>query len=388
MKDCKIIIAGAGIGGLTAALGLRRRGFSVSIFEQADELKEIGAGVTISPNASRIFEELGLLDTLLKSAVRPVRHVNRNYATGEIIDQMPARETIRAKFGGEYFQIHRADLHTALAEAVQALDGEPIHLGCRFTELEETPSGIIARFANGREARGDVLIGCDGVKSIVRKQLFKTPDPRFLGYVAWRGTVDTKTLPPNLLAPESTGYLGPDGHVLSYLVRRGELLNYVVFAKRDAWTDEGWSVPADIEDLKREFTGWHPNVLSLFAHTPPDECFKWGLFGRAPLETWVKGRAALLGDAAHPILPFLGQGAGMAIEDGMILARSFEAASDWPEALRRYEAARKPRVDEVVYWAYAEGLKKFEDLDDETRTFLKDRRPSDSYAYNATSVAI
>ena len=360
MKDPHILIIGAGIGGLTAALALLKSGFRVSVYEQADELKEIGAGVTITPNGCHV------LDHLLDEAVMhhvfnvPPSGAVKHYRTGEIIVDTQRGDLPRQRYGADYCQAHRADLHSALVDAVRAIDPDAIHLDSCFTNLEESADEITAIFANGETASGTVLIGSDGIRSNVRTTLWGEEEPKFTGYVAWRGLVPLSNLDdPEMIFPDSAAFAGRAHTFSRYLVRQRTLINFVAFVEREQWATESWSIRADVAEVQEEFRDFCPEVQAILEATPNDQCFKWGLFDRQPLDQWQRGRATLLGDAGHPMTPFLAQGACMAIEDGMILARAFSASEDWNEALERYEVARRERGTFVMLESHVNARRMF-----------------------------
>lgn len=343
LKQFHVIVVGAGLGGLTAALALLRAGFRVSVHEQAAVLGEAGAGVTITPNGVHVLSHLLGPDVLATVARTPASGAIKHYRTGAILVETNRGNRMQEQYGAPYCQAHRADLHGALLTAVRALDPGCIHTGRGFAGLAETPGGIIATFTDGTTVAGDVLVGCDGIRSAVRRALWGAEQVSFTGYIAWRGLVPVARLAPGLIEPESASFAGPARSFARYKVRGGTLVNFAAFSKRDEWAEESWSVRSPSGELQAEFADFAPEVQAIIAATPPDGCFKWGLFDREPLDRWTKGRATLLGDAAHPMTPFLAQGAVMAIEDGMVLARALAAAAGWQEGLERYEAARRER---------------------------------------------
>lgn len=343
MKNSHLLIIGAGIGGLTAALALQRAGFRVSVHEQSRHLGEVGAGVTITPNACHVLNYLLGEDCVRSICSVPVSGAIKHYQTGKTLVDTQRGDLPKRTYGADYCQVHRADLHAALATAVLGNDPECLQLDRRLVSLEDGGDAIAAVFADDSKAQGDVLIGCDGIHSAVRSSLWGADEPQFTGYVAWRGLVPTAGLDPDFLQPDSAAFAGPGRTFTRYKVRHGDLFNFVAFSRREQWEAESWSERAEISEVLNEFADFAPEVQAILNAVPPDQCFKWGLFDRPPLSHWTRGRATLLGDAGHPMTPFLAQGAAMAIEDGMVLARAFAAAGNWQEALERYEAARYER---------------------------------------------
>lgn len=343
MRAPEVIVVGAGIGGLAAALGLLRAGQRVRVFESVTELGEVGAGLSVTPNAGKALASLGLADVLVRIGSTPPAGSLSDYATGEVLVPLP-QDRSRERYGMPLYHVHRADLHAALLAAVRALDPGCLRLGAALESLESRADGVTARFADGRVERADWLVGADGIRSTTRRLLFGDGAPRFTGYVAWRALIPGERVRPELLDPPLCMTVGPRRLLMRYPLRRGALVNIVALARRDAWTEEGWSVRAELAELLAEFADFEPRTRELLALVPPDRLFKWGLFDRDPLPTWTHGRATLLGDAAHPMPPFTGQGAVMALEDAAVLGRVAALAADPDEALRRYERARHARV--------------------------------------------
>jgi salicylate hydroxylase len=354
-----VLVIGAGLGGLTAALALRRVGRPVEIFEQADELGDVGAGITMYPNATRVLEHLGLGSAMEARAVIPETGGARHWQTGELLRHGPTGQAVRERYGAPQYFMHRADLHEILVEAVQQAGGA-IHLGHTFERFELRDDGVVAHFANGAAVAGAALVGADGIRSAVRACLFGPDAPRFTGKVAWRGLVPMDRIGEEHRFPTSCLWMGPDHAFLRYPVRGGAVMNYVAHAAQGAWAEESWKLQTSVDEVLAEFAGWDPAVLDVIRATPPELCFKWALFDRDPLPEWGRGRVTLLGDAAHPALPFLGQGAGMAIEDGMVLARCLASDDDVEGALRRYERARLARCHHVQLESRANGDRFFE----------------------------
>lgn len=347
MKDTRVAIVGAGIGGLTAALALQKAGLRVDLYEQASELREVGAGLTITPNASHVLNYLGLGPAMANVSATPQRGAIKHYATGEVLVETPYEDML-ARYGAPRYQVHRADLLDVLAGAVLACDQDSIHLGHCFESATQDDESVTLNFENAEPVKASILVGADGVKSVVRSDLFGSGSPVFTGYIAWRGLVPTERLRKDMIEPQSAVSVGPGHTFTRYLIRDGSLLNYVAFAERNTWTDEGWSVHSTVAELVEEFSDFDEDVRAMLAATPPELCFKWGLFNRRPLTNWRDGRATLLGDAAHPMTPFLGQGAVMAIEDAMLLARCLQDNDDITEALEAYQHARIQRTTFVM----------------------------------------
>ena len=343
----RVIIVGAGIGGLTAALSLLRRGIEAEVYEAAPALGEIGAGFQIGANGARVLFELGLEAAIRRSWALIEGKVVRLWSTGQAWKLFDLGPVSVERYGFPYFMMHRADLHGVLAEAVRALAPEAIRLGRRAVGARVEGRSATVIFADGGEATADALVGADGVHSAIRAALFGESKVEFTGFMAWRGLVPSNRLPEHLVRPIGTNWIGPGHHVVHYPVRRGELLNFVAAVETDDWIEESWTLPGSREECAADFEGWNEDIHTIIRAV--DQPFKWALVGREPLERWSQGRATLLGDACHPTLPFLAQGAGMAIEDGFILARCLEAHADDPtEALRRYEATRMARTARVM----------------------------------------
>ena len=348
MKHLNIGIVGAGIGGLSAALALQRAGFRVQVFEQAPQLGEVGAGLSLSPSAAHALNHLGLHEVLEAKAYKPEDQCVRHYQDARPLVWINRGRELIERYGERYYLIHRADLHDGLAAAVRRNDPEAIRLGVRGAHVSQDSSGARVDFADGSSATVDLLIGADGSRSAVRHTLFGALEPQYTGYIAWRGLVPMALVPPEILEPPSGVFVGPGHLVNRYPVRGGQLLNFVAFAERKDWTEEGWSIRSPVGELLAEFEGWTPWVRRFMELVSPDQLFKWGLFDREPLSSWSRGRITLLGDAAHPILPFLGHGAVLAIEDGVVLARALAASASVEEGLQRYEGARLERAAFVV----------------------------------------
>jgi len=394
----RVLVAGAGIGGLTAALSLAQRGIEVEVFEQAPELGEIGAGFQIGANGAHVLFALGLEDAIRRSYSLMQGKVVRLWNTGQEWKLFDLGEISVQRYGYPYFMMHRADLHAILVDALKATAPGAIRLGKRAIGVDTSETEATLHFADGTSASGDVVVGADGVHSAVRRALFGADDPSFTGLVAWRAMVRGDQLPERLMRPVGTNWIGPGRHIVHYPVRGGELFNFVAVVENDSWQNESWTQRCSREECAADFIGWHEDVQTIIAAI--EEPYKWALIGRAPMGRWSRGRATLLGDACHPTLPFLAQGANMAIEDGMVLARCLDAgACDPSAALRQYEAARIARTSRIVQGS-AENGRRFHSnalstpeeaqryVDREWESNNIDERYDWIYRYDATSVPI
>jgi salicylate hydroxylase len=352
-----VLIAGGGIGGLAAALALLGRGFDVDVYEQAGELREVGAGVQLSANGIRVLHELGVHEALRSLACEAAGKEVRLWNTGQTWQLFDLGAISVERYGFPYYLVYRPDLLAVLADGVRREKPDAIHLDARCTGVEQSASGVSLRLERG-EARGDVLIGADGVHSRIRQAIFGPDRPQFTGFVAWRGTIPMEKLPGRMRRLVGTNWIGPGSHVVHYPVHRGEYMNFVGNVERDDWRVESWTARGTREECHADFAGWHADIHTMIDHieTP----YKWALMGRAPMEGWSVGRVTLLGDACHPALPAYAQGAAMALEDGYILARALESAgADIALALARYENARKERTAKVVQGS-AENMRRFQ----------------------------
>lgn len=348
MKNLNILIVGGGIGGLAAAVSLQKAGFKVTVFEQAPAITEVGAGISISPNAALAIKHLGLADEFHKVAYAPEYQVVRHWETGQPLAQVSRGTRLMQSYGERYYTVHRADLQNLLAKAVAKHDPQAIRLGHKFERFEQDADGVTVHFEGGSTARGDLLIGADGVRSRVRSQLFGPEEVRFTGFIAYRGLVPMELVPKEAMDPPGQVWMGKRLMINRYPVSGGKLLNFVAFALRSGWQEEGWSIPASKAELQQEFAGWHPHVAKIIDAAPEANLFKWALCARSALMRWFTGRVALTGDAAHPLLPYLGQGAVLALEDSVVLGRALAAAANLDQGLARYEAARVGRARFIV----------------------------------------
>lgn len=343
LAQAKVLIVGGGIGGLTAALCLARSGFEVSLFEQQAEFVEAGAGIQLSPNCSRVLHYLGLEDAIRERAFLPEGTQFRHWRNGDVISESRLGDTAIARFGAPYYHMHRGDLLKVLAEAVGANPRICLQLGSRVQGLEQDASGVRVNLG-GELLEGDLLIGADGIHSQVRSALWGDETPSFTGNVAWRALVPVAKLPKNLIRPVSTAWWGPGKHFVHYYVRGGSLINCVCVVEKDAWEAESWITIGDYAELEADFAGWHQDVRLLLAQADSGSLYKWGLFDRRPMQQWGQGRVTLLGDACHPTLPFMAQGAAMAIEDAAVLAGCLRQSDGAEDGLLAYEGLRRQRT--------------------------------------------
>ena len=343
-----ITIIGAGIGGLAAAATLLRRGHRVRVYEQAPRLGEVGAGVQMSANAVKVLDALGLRARLEPTAVRPKAFEFRRYDSGEMLHRLPLGEKHEQMHGAPYFQIHRSDLHRALQDAVQQLDTQAIVLNARAVAVEDHADGARVEFADGTRADAQLLVGADGIKSVVRRHVIGADQPVFTGQVAWRCTVPTDRIPSHLRTDlVSTIWCGPKNHAVTYYLRNGALLNFVGCVERPD-EEESWTANRPWRELDEDYRGWHPMVRAVIDEVDRDACFRWALNNRIPNPNWSSVHVTMLGDAVHATLPYMAQGAAMAIEDAAVLARALESDAPLAQRLRTYQAHRAPRTARVV----------------------------------------
>ena len=341
----KALIVGAGIGGLSAALCLARKGFEVVVFEQSADISEIGAGIQLSPNCTRVLHYLGMESVLRQTTFLPEAAEIRHWKTGKILSTTARGTSASANYGFPYYHIHRADLISALHEAVESHANIEVQTSSCVDSFHQT-DGDAVLLCNESEVHGDLIVGADGIRSVIRTGLFGEDRPRFTGTVAWRGLVRSDKLPVGKIRPVTGLWWGPGKHFVHYYVRSGEMVNCVCVVEKTGWEIESWTERGEHSELTDDFSGWHDTIRSLIEAMEPDECYKWALFDRAPMPSWSRGRVTLLGDACHPMLPFMAQGAAMAIEDAAVLAACVDA--DGIEAgLLRYEKLRTGRTARI-----------------------------------------
>ena len=344
----RIAIVGGGIGGLAAALALESRGAETIVCEQTPALSEIGAGLNVTPNAVKALRALGVEDEVTAAACDTNFLNIRSWDSGRYISRT-RRSDFREKFGAPNLGVHRADLLAILAGALKTTD---IRTGLRAVAVETRAHSAVARFADGSEIEADIVVGADGIHSVVRRSLFGADAPRFTGCICWRGMAAADAVPRDINITDGTMWMGPHGHVVHYPVRRGELLNIVAHIDSDGWIEESWTRECDVSEPVETYAAWHADLTRVFPCSV--RWYKWALYDRDPLPRWSKGRATLLGDSAHAMLPYLGQGAAMAIEDGCVLAATIaREPGDLGTALQTYERIRAPRATAAVLGARA-----------------------------------
>ena len=344
----RIAIIGAGIGGLTAAAFLERDGHEVHVFEAAHQIGEVGAGIQISPNGSRILRELGAGDDLAAIGTTPRRVVIRRWRDDSQLSETPLGDAAVERWGAPYYNVYRPDVIEVLRGACPK---SKIHLDHRLTDLDAQEARPSLRFDNGHSFSADLVIGADGIHSQVRQTLFGSHPTRFSGWVAYRALVPRSKVPH--LDVEVTNRLGPDAHIVSYFVGREQrYLNLVCIVGDPDWNIESWNEPGDRDVLRDRFADWSPTVRDILENVEPS-VFRWALHDRQPFPSWSHGSVTLLGDACHPMVPFMAQGACQAIEDAAVLSRALAESSDIGSALALYEAARRPRTSSIQSKSFA-----------------------------------
>jgi salicylate hydroxylase len=337
-------VVGGGIGGLVAALALRQAGLDVRVFEQAPAVGTVGAGIQLAPNATRVLDALGVLPAVRRIAVEPTAFEFRRWDDGRLLSSTPLGAAMVADYDAPYLHAHRGDLVAVLSDAVRAA-AVPVEVGVRCVDVLPGERGAELRFAGGRRETADLVIGADGIHSVVRHAILGAAEARFTGHVAFRGLIPAERVAGLPLEHTSTVRMGPGRHCVHYFVSAGRLLNVVCVIEEDAWTRESWTDHGDTAELRAAFSDWDPVVRAVIDEL--DAPLKWALFDRLPFDRWSKGPVTLLGDACHPMLPYGAQGAAQAIEDAWALAACLRDDHDVPVALARYEALRHERTARV-----------------------------------------
>jgi salicylate hydroxylase len=345
--NMKVVIAGAGIGGLTTALCLAKAGHDIHLVESSPAFLDIGAGIQCGANALCVMQTLGVLDRLTEVAVTPKRVEFRDYQSGLALHTMVLGQSYQEKYGAPYLHLHRSDLHSVLLGAFLNIQPNGLTLDTKVLSYKEHDNLVKVELSNGDSIEADLLVAADGINSVIRKQLLGNTPATFTGNVAWRGVVPVERLPDNWMDTVVSNFVGPNKHMVLYYLRQQRLANFVGVVENKTWTDSSWSAKAPWQDLSADFKGWHPTVRSIIDAVDKDSCYRWALYNHQPFSNWSSNRVTLLGDAAHSTLPFMASGAAMAIEDGRILQRAIEQASSLSEGLQLYQRNRFERTAKI-----------------------------------------
>jgi 2-polyprenyl-6-methoxyphenol hydroxylase-like FAD-dependent oxidoreductase len=343
-KKLSVAVVGAGMGGLAVAATLRQVGIDVQVYEQASRFARIGAGIQMMPNSMKVLRGIGIEERLRQTSFAPYSHLNRDAYSGELLRELPMPDTL---YGAPYLCMHRADLHDALASV---LPGEIIHLNKKLVGLEHGGGPVTLTFADGSKAKADAVVGADGVHSIVRDLIVGPDAPIHKGRIAYRAVFDASLMGGFDIGPSRTKWWGKDRHIVIYYITKlkSELYFVTSVPESSDWlTKESWSAKGDVTELRAAYESFHQDVRNVLNACP--DCHKWAILEREPLPHWSDGRVVLLGDSAHPMTPYMAQGAATSIEDAAVLARCLEAVEgdDIERAFRRYEAHRKPRTSVI-----------------------------------------
>jgi len=351
MPKLKVLVAGGGIGGITSVLALRQRGIDVQLFEQATAFGQVGAGLQVSSNSARVLVKLGLGEALKRVVTYPEGRDYRGWDDGERLYYTPLGQRAEVHFGAPYYCAHRAELLDVL---LSGLGQHGVRLGSRIERVDQDAKGVTVTLADGKTENGDILIGADGIHSTVRAQLFGRELPRYTGNVAWRGLVPAERVAHLDLGSIVGVWMGPNRSIVQYYVSAGKTFNWIGISRSAPPARESWLAEGRVEDALAEYDGWHSTIRTIIAATP--KVLRQALYDREPLPDWQAGRVVLLGDAAHPMMPFYAQGAAQSIEDAYVLAGCIAAGQDRPlEALARYVKLRQPRT------AWMQGLSRREE---------------------------
>ncbi len=337
-----IAIVGAGVGGMAAASLLKRAGHEVQVYEQARAFGRVGAGIQMTPNPMKVLRRLGVEERLKRVAYRSEVRLSREWDTGEITSELPLGEEVERKYGAPFLYLHRAELLAAIESTVPP---EIVHFERKLVGLDRNGGQVSLAFSDGSRVRADAVIGADGVHSVVRGALFGPEKPRFSGRVAYRSLFPVSRLGDFRVNPLHTKWWGPDRHVVIYYVTAARDLIYFVTSvpeSADWMTPESWSAKGDVTELRKAYAGFHPEVRAVLDACP--DANKWALLVRDPMPRWTEGNITLLGDACHPMTPYMAQGAASALEDAAVLERCLEAVDDVERAFQLYEETRKPRT--------------------------------------------
>jgi 6-hydroxynicotinate 3-monooxygenase len=363
-NEGKIAVIGAGLGGLAFAAALKKMGMRADIYEQAEQFSRVGAGINVGPNASLALAGLDLLDKILPNAHKPPTWRSCTSDTGEILSDYPLGDEAEAKYGAPFLQMHRADLHKVLADAVPQ---EWIHRGKKLLDLKPSGDGVTMTFMDESTAYADAVVAADGVHSVVRKLILGPDEPKFTGRLAYRAVVPREKLAHVGLAP-FVKWWGADRHIVTYNINPREMY-FVTSVPADEWRLESWSTKGDVNELRAEYVDFHPHVQAVLHAC--DEVHKWALYDRDPVKPWSNGNVVMMGDAVHPMTPYMAQGAAMAMEDAVMLARCIQQSGAVPATFKQFESLRRERTSKVQ-------------LQSRQNTFLKNREdPSWLYSYDA-----
>jgi salicylate hydroxylase len=341
MSHVRVAVAGAGIAGLALAAALHRASIDCHVYEQAEHLAEVGAGVQVAPNATRLLHRLGLGDHLRTVAVAPEAIEMRRWDDGRTLQRTPLGSTCRNRFGAPYYAVHRADLHSGLLALVPP---DRVHLGARLAAVSQTTDAARLHLSDGTTVTADLLVGADGIHSISREQI-AADQPRYSGQTIYRGLVPAERVRFLVAEPRVQLFLGPDQHCVCYPVSAGRLISFGATVSASDWREESWAARGDVTRLAEAYAGWHPDVIRLIGAA--ETVNRWALHDRDSVERLSAGRVVLIGDAAHPMLPFQAQGANQAIEDAVVLAACLAGPGGLPAALHRYEEIRLPRTTRI-----------------------------------------
>jgi len=371
-----IAIIGAGIGGLASAHALGQQGIVAHVFEQAPSFKRIGAGIQMGPNATCVLHGFGLAEHLKTSSFEPKTNLNRVWDTGEVSNEFPLLGHASEKYGTPFYALHRGDLHAALNRLVPE---SQIHLGKQLLSFEQESNHVLLQFEDGTRVRANAVIGADGVHSLIRDTLLGPEEPRFTGKIAYRTTYPSSRLKGVDIGQSRTKWWGVDRHIVIYYVtRQQDEIYFVTSQPEDAsWTTkESWSSKGELGALRQAYAGFHSDVQAVLEACP--EVYKWALYERDPLPKWCEGSVLLMGDACHPMTPYMAQGAAMALEDSVVLARVMAQASpnEWPQAFQLFEQIRKPRTSMIQRASSA------------NQWMQKKTNPDWVYGYNAWEVPL
>ena len=347
-RPLEAVIVGAGIAGMSTAIALSLSGHRVRVIERVPGMGEVGAGLQVSANAGHVYAALGMGEALKDRSVPPDRWVVRLGTTGEYLTTFDLGKPHLEKHGFPCCNIHRADLQAVLLNRLAEVAPDALRLGCAAESYREDRDGVTLRLAGGEELRGDLLIAADGVHSVIRRQILGPDRAEFSGNVAWRSIIPADLLPGDFMPADHVAWVGPGRHFVMYWLRRRELMNIVAVVEGEMDIEESWTVRADWREFKADFAGWHPDIQTAIDATDRENCYRWALNIRQPSFNWRSERAVLIGDAAHPMLPYLAQGAAAAVEDAAILTRVLAEGEDVTASLERFQKTRAPRAARVV----------------------------------------